>query len=231
MLNLIKLELKKFKIKGNILGAFICNVGILGIFCLIFFVERAEGSITFNNYEALFGILGTITNTTFIIFAGVLISKFIIDEYKNKTIYLLFNYPISRKKLILAKLIIISVFTFSFIVISNILVFSSFYLIQIVTHTTLEALTFKLIFSGFRGVVISALANSMICLIPLYFGLRKKSIPVTIVSSFLVSAFLNSNNGGFTLSSIIVIPIAFMVIGIIVVYITIKDIDIKDVEV
>ncbi|GAA0180113.1 ABC transporter permease [Clostridium sediminicola] len=231
MLNLIKLELKKFKIKGNIFAALICNVSILGLLCLIFFVERAERATTFNNYEALFGILGSIVNATFIIFAGVLISKFVIEEYKNKTIYLLFNYPISRKKLIIAKLIIISVFTFSFIVISNLLVFSCFYLIQIVTHTTLEELTFKLFLSGFTGVITSALANSMICLIPLYFGLRKKSTPVTIISSFLVASFLNSNNGGFTLSSIIAIPIAFMVIGIIIVYITIKDIDIKDVAV
>ena len=231
MLNLIKLELKKFKIKGNILGALISNIFILGLLCLIFFVERSKGAAVFNSYEELFGILSTIINATFVIFAGVLISKFIIEEYKNKTIYLLFNYPINRKKLILAKLIIISGFTFFFIVLSNILVFPCFYLIQIATNSTVGTLTSQLLISNFISVIVSALTNSMICLIPLYFGLRKKSTPVTIITSFLVATFLNSNNGGFTLSSIIAIPIAFMIIGIIVIYITIKDIDSKDIEV
>lgn len=229
MYNLLKLELKKFKIKNNILVAFICNIFILGILCLIFFVERAEGNTTFNNYNTLFGILGTIINATFIVFAGFLISKFVIEEYKNKTIFLLFSYPISRKKTIISKLVIVSIFTFCFTIISYLIVFSSFYLIQVITHTTLEKLTLEMIYPQLITLVTSALANSLIALIPLYFGMRKKSVPITILSSFLVASILNSNSGGFTLSSIIIVPIIFSIIGLLIVYYSIKDIDNKDV--
>ena len=107
MLNLMKLELKKLKIRGNILAAVICTVCILGLVSMLFFVERAEGSMVFENNVMMFKIISTFVNATFIIFAGFLISKFIIEEYKNKTINLLFTYPINRKKIIVSKVMII----------------------------------------------------------------------------------------------------------------------------
>lgn len=231
MLNLIKLELKKFKIKGNIFAALISNIFILGFICLIFFVERAEGNITFDSYEMVFEIIGQFINITFIIFAGFLISKFIIEEYKTKTINLLFTYPISRKKIIISKVVIVSVFTFLSILVSYILVFSSFYFIQCITKTTIGEITFEFISHQSINLLLTAFANSIIALVPLYFGLRKKSTPVTMVTSFLTAAFLYSGSRDFTLYSIIAIPIAFALAGISIVYFTIRDIDKKDVEV
>lgn len=229
MINLIKLELKKFKIKGNVLGAAICNVCILGFLCLIFFVERSESNTIFDNYEMVFRIMSTFINATFIIFAGFLISKFIIEEYKTKTINLLFTYPINRKKLIISKVIIVSVFTFSSIVLSSVLIFSGFYFIQSVTHTTIGELSFKFISQQFIFSIITALTTSITALVPLYFGLRKKSVPVTMIASFLIVCLLYSGNGEFTLSSIIAIPIAFMLVGLSIVYLTIRDIESKDI--
>ncbi|UZM99759.1 ABC transporter permease subunit [Lysinibacillus sp. MHQ-1] len=43
-------------------------------------------------------------------FAATLIAKLIIGEYKFKTITLAFMYPVSRKKLIAAKLAIVMIF-------------------------------------------------------------------------------------------------------------------------
>lgn len=231
MSNLIKLELRKFKIKNNIIAALICNIFILGMICLIFFVERSEGVSSFKDYHEFSMIIATCINSTFIIFAGFLISKFIIEEYKDKTISLLFMYPIKRKKIIISKVIIIAVFTFCFTLISNLIIFPSFYFIQVITNTTLEKLTFEMIQIQLIKSVISAVTNSMVGLIPIYFGLRKKSVPITILSSFLVASILNSNFNGFTLSSFIIIPIIFCIIGITVVYCAIKDIDNKDLNV
>lgn len=229
MINLIRLELRKFKIKGNILAALVSNIVQLGFLCLIFFMERAEGNTAFDNYEALFKIMSLLINPTFIVFAGFLICKFIIEEYKNKTIYLLFTYAISRKKIIMSKVIIISVFTFLSIVLSHIIIFSSFYLIQSLTHTTIGELSVKLISQQLITMGISALINSILCLIPLYFGLRKKSVPVTIITSFLISTFLYSGSGKFTLSSIIAVPVTLMIGGIIIVYLIVRDVESKDV--
>ncbi|MDI3410257.1 ABC transporter permease subunit [Bacillus sonorensis] len=51
-------------------------------------------------------LLGTFVRSVFIVFAGVLIAKLIIGEYKNRTITVMFTYPVSRKKLMAAKLLL-----------------------------------------------------------------------------------------------------------------------------
>ncbi len=44
---------------------------------------------------------GTMVRITFTIFTSVLIVKLIIDKYKNKSIAVMFTYPINRKKIYL----------------------------------------------------------------------------------------------------------------------------------
>lgn len=231
MSNLIRLELKKFGIRKNIYATIICNICILGFLCLIFFTGRAENDMAFINYDGFITFLATFVNVTYIIFAGFLISKFIIEEFKSKTILQLFSYPISRKKIIISKICIVAVFTFIFTILSNIILFWSFYLIQVLTNTTFGELSISIVSSHLISAVTSAICNSMIGLIPLYFGMRKKSVPITILSSFIIASILNSSGNGFTLSSIIIIPIIFSLIGIFIVYISIKDIDSKDITI
>ena len=64
----------------------------------------------------------SIVRATFIIFGAVLIAKLIIDEYKNKTILLMFSYPINRKKIMISKLAITAILTFITVILSNIFV-------------------------------------------------------------------------------------------------------------
>lgn len=113
MINLMRLELRKFSSKKNITVALLCNFFVLGFICLIFFVEGQQSNLVFNNYDEIVLLGGSFINVIYIIFfAGVLISKYIVEEYKGKTIYLMFTYPLSRKKLIMTKVLIICLFTF-----------------------------------------------------------------------------------------------------------------------
>ena len=86
---------------------------------LLSFIEKAEGAFLFINYPESFLVIDTFVRGTFIIFAATLISELIISEFKDKTITVLFMYPISRKKLMAAKLLVIMLFTFFAIVISK----------------------------------------------------------------------------------------------------------------
>lgn len=229
MFKLMKLEIKKFKIKGNILGAIICNICLLGLVSAIFFVERSEGNNPFSNYDMAFNIICQLICATFVVFAAYLISKFMIEEYKTKTINLLFTYPINRKKIMISKVLIISIFTFISIVISTIIVFSGFYGIQCITNTTIGEITSTLISQLFLKLLLTAFINSIIALVPLYFGIKKRSTPITLITSFLTMIILYSGNNDINLYSIIAIPIVFMIAGIVIVYLTIRDIDKKDI--
>lgn len=227
MLNLIKLELRKTKISGSILGGFIASFLIMAF---VIAVNYDGPEKPFNSYGDVLLNIDLFVSLTFIIFASVLLSKFIIDEYKSKSITVLFMYPLQRKKLLTAKLLIVVLFTFLFGIIGRVLAFSGFYIYNSFAHFIPGELTTSLLIEhGVRFLVNSAM-YSCIALIPLYFGMRKYSVPTTIVSSILVAVALNANNGTeFTLSKIVIIPVIIAVLGLLVAYLAIRNVDTKDV--
>ncbi len=141
MFHLMKLELKKFKLQSYVIGAIIASISILGFIIFIGFIENADGAFLFINYPESFLVIDTFVRGTFIIFAATLISELIISEFKDKTITVLFMYPISRKKLMAAKLLVIMLFTFFAIVITNVFVSSVFYLISLNFDLVQDTLT------------------------------------------------------------------------------------------
>lgn len=229
MLKLMKLEMKKVKMWRNIKGAIISNIVIIALLAMMIFASKKEGGIEFTSLDFTFSMVNTMVKATFIIFASVLIARFIIEEYKSNTITVLFMYPINRKKLIIAKLLIVILFTFISIVLSNIFIDFVLCIINNFYNFTPDKLTNSLIISNFMTIVINALASIGMGLIPLYFGMRKKSVPATIVSAVLIVSIVCSNNGGYSLSSIIAIPIALSIIGVFIAYLSIRNIEHIDV--
>lgn len=224
MLKLIRLELKKNGIGGNIGGAFIA------IFIILTFLTVVNFEEPLLSYKDIFSLTNVITTVTFIIFASVLLSKLIIDEFKSKTITVLFMYPVNRKKVLIAKLIIVVAFTFIFSLIAKIIIISGFSFINQYTHFIQEQITFEMIRNQFFMGIVNSLTASCISLIPLYFGMRKYSTPATIVSAIIISSILNSQFGTeFTLSSIVYIPLALSALGVLIGLISIRNIETKDI--
>lgn len=225
MLKLIKMEMKKTKMVGYINAALIANLALVGILLIIIFGSRSEGELVFDNYNMAFLLITSLAKSTFIVFASVLLSRLVIDEYKNDTISLLFLYPINRKKIIAAKLVIVSIFTFISIVISNILMDAVFILMDNMYHFMPDKLTESAFKYNLVSIVMNAFTSSFMALIPLYFGLKKKSVPATIISSLLIVSIVCSNNNGFSLSSIVAIPIILAFIGAFIAYLSIRNIE------
>lgn len=241
MLSLMRLETRKIILKKYILAAVIANLVILAFIFLmivtdenisIFPEDLREEMVISELMDSLsmgFDMIDALVKTVFGIFASVLIARFIIDEYKNKTISVLFMYPISRKKLIWAKLLIILVFTVSAIFLSDIFLAIVFTLLNEWMHFLPDTITWQLAGQALAKFGINAIAFSGVSFIPLYFGMRKKSVPATILSSVILLAILCSSNGGFSLISIIYIPIALTLIGFSIAYLSFKDIEKQDV--
>lgn len=229
LVNLMKLEMKKNKFGWYFKGAVIANLLIVLFMCFMPYAEGLEGNPVFSGVTEALSIVGTFVRVTFIVFASVLFAKLIIDEYKNNTISLLFTYPIQRKKIILSKILLITGMTFIVIVVSNIFVAGSFVIVNDYFHFVQNDLTSNWISIEFVNSVVQAIAATGMSLISLYFGMRKKSVPTTIVSSLLIIGVVNSNNGGFSLSSIIAIPLTLGLIGVCVAYFTFRNIDRVDI--
>ncbi|WP_338448360.1 ABC transporter permease [Niallia oryzisoli] len=229
MRKLIRLEIKKFKLFSYLKGVAIANIAIMGLLTLMYFVEKSEGIITFDNYEMAFAAIESIVRPVFIIFAAALISRLIIDEYKSNSIMLLFMYPISRKRIMVAKLTIVACFTFLTIVLSNLLIGSVFYLVDSYFHFMPEALTTEALKDSLAGMTLGAVASSGIALIPLFLGMRKKSVPATIISAIILVSLINSTAGGASLFSFIATPLALAAIGCLIAYFAFRNIEKVDI--
>ena len=229
MFKLIQLEIRKFKMKGILKGAIIANFIILAFLVMGIFVSKADDEMIFNSWNDVFLFTGIFVRVTFTIFAAVLIAKLIVGEYKNKTINILFTYPINRKKLMIAKLFIVVIFAFIAMIISNIFITFSLYILNVFMNFISESLTMDILLPNLINIAIYSLIYSFISLIPVYVGMLRKSGSSTIVTGVVLTSLLNSGNGKNTLSSIIIIPIILAIIGVISSYLFIKDVEKVDV--
>ncbi|WP_178022260.1 ABC transporter permease [uncultured Paenibacillus sp.] len=230
MLQLIKLELKKGRLTSYLWGALIAYFAIAGMMMLIYFVDGANiEEPAFRDHADLLSMIDLLVRATFIVYASVLLSKLIISEFKDKTITLLFAYPVNRKKLIFAKLAMVFVWTFVNVIVANLLVDLIMIGVNSVAGYLSDPLQAELLFNHGLHVLMQAFGAAGMSLLPLVVGLRKKSVPATIVSSIAIVAVVCSNNLGFSLSSIIAIPLSLAALGIIITCLSFRHIDRVDV--
>lgn len=231
MFKLIKLEIKKFKLQRYIRTAIIANLIILACVLFINHTSKIDSKIAIKDYIEAFKLINTFVTITFVIFASVIISRLVIDEYRNKTITTLFMYPIDRRKLLVAKLSIVVVFTFIATIISNIFLGIGLYFSEGLLHCIPGKLTIDIMINSGINIVIHAFTSAFISLISLYFGMRKKSSVSTIVSAIIIVSVISSNGGsGVTLNSIIAVSLTLAGIGAFVSYICIRNIEHIDVN-
>lgn len=229
MINMIKIELKKFKLLNHLLGLLLVNIFV---FSLILLIDVATSSsiatssnfipeVAVNAIPSLEFLIDTLLKSVFVIWKAILIATIIIEEIKSKTINTLFSYPINRKKIIAAKLIFILLAIATFMIITYITQYTIFYFLAINTN---------IISSGFElpniiELAISSIATIMIGMAPLYFGTIKKSIVTTILSSIIIISITGSTfgqQGG--LISILPVAIALGVVGVILAHIALVKI-------
>lgn len=228
MLKLIKLEIKKFKLWNYWKAVFICNTVFIAFLCMIYFIEIEEGFDVYERFDVISNLIGGMVRSTFTVFAAILLVKLILGEYKNKSMEVLFTYPIQRKKIISAKLIIVFMFTFTVVGISTLFLEGLLLLIDLKFTILSEGVELR----GMSKHVLIVLTNSLltagISLIPLLVGMLRKSISGTIVTAIVLAIILNSTNGDFTMFSIVAIPLVLGLIGVIGGYYLIRNIDKED---
>jgi len=227
---LIRLEIKKFKLTSYIKTVFIANFVVLALLCILYFGDNADGNNPFATYTSSFVTFGSLIQAIFTIFASVLIARLFVDEYKSNSISLMFMYPISRKKIMMAKLIIVAVFTFATIFLSNILIGAVFYAADAYLHFVPNPLTAPELAKGFVNMTLKAIASSGMGLIPLYFGMKKKSVPATIVTAIVLVSISSSTINGLDISTFMAVPIILAIVGCLIAFFSIQNIEKADVN-
>ncbi|GGB54436.1 ABC transporter permease subunit [Virgibacillus dakarensis] len=230
MIHLIKLEFKKGGLNGYLWGSLLAYAGIAGLTMMIYFTSHNLSEDGFQNYEDALNVINTFVLATFIIYASVLLSKLIINEFRDKTITLLFAYPINRKKLIFAKLSIVFCWTFVNVVLANLLVDALFIVMNHNIGFVSGTLTTTLLVHQAIYVLLQAFGAAGMSLLALVLGLRKKSAAATVASSIFIVIIMCSNTGSFNLSSIIAVPLSLAALGILITYLSFRNLDRVDVS-
>ena len=246
MLSLIKIEINKVS-KVKLFFAWLITIfivlGITGIIIMGLGTDNKLGEFvgqSVNDFRgtskwegwavaaSLFSSL--FTKAAFLIFESYLLSTIIIDEFKRRTIFQLFSYPISKIKLLWGK--ILSVILISFIAhfTAHIVIQLFIKLMAFLTGEIYIPLTNYLI-----NLVGITFGTVLIGLIPFVLGMIKNSTPITILSGLGLAALLsNATPGNLTHNFvdnvfflIITSFISLMIVSFSVYTISKKDINIK----
>lgn len=222
MLKLMQLELRKQEKKTLISSLVIITIITVLLFGLILFILNADKLIDFLSFLDEFDIkdildtqlelleldkmqiINSLLSITFIIFGATNYAEYVVQGVKTKELETLFIYPISRKKMMYAKVFLAAfITTSSFFVMKMLIVASLALMNQGVSVTPL------VIFQSIcDGIVVS-----IISLLAMVVGIGRKSTVATIVTGVLCSMFLYGNVGIYSISNI---PVLIYIVTIVV---------------
>ena len=175
MVHLLKLEIRKFRLPRKIMTAIFAVA-----FCILFITVSLVDSMTDpeqtkDTFESTFLVIGLLVSFIFLI-----------SEYSQRTITILFSYPLNKKLLIVIKMMLIMAFTaisllFGYVCCCGYIVGMDY------AFDMLEG-SFQI--SYLSEWVPMAVTGTIICSVlswwPFVIGMIKKSVPATIVTSLIV---------------------------------------------
>ena len=195
MLSLIKIELNKIS-KPKLFLAWLCTIFIvLGITAIIIMGLGTDNKLgEFAGQDSnVIRVTGKWEGWAIVasLFSSYLLSTIIIDEFKRRTIFQLFSYPISKIKLLWGKILLV-------ILISFIAHFSAHLVIQIfirfmavVTESSCIPVANQLI--NLAGITFGTV---LIGLLPFVLGMIKHSTAITMLTGLGLAALLSNASPG-----------------------------------
>ena len=207
MLLLIKIEIKKIS-KSKLFIAWLVTIfivlGITGIIIMGLGTDNKLGefvgqgtnedritgkwegwAIAASLFSALF------TKAAFLIFESYLLSSIIIDEFKRKTSFQLFSYPISKIKLLWGKVLSVILISFISQFTAHLVIQLLIKLVAVLTESNYILVANQLI--NLAGITFGIV---LIGVLPFVLGMIRYSTPITMLSGLGLSALLSNVTPG-----------------------------------
>jgi len=165
---------------------------------------------------------------SFLVFTSVMLSSFIVSAYKNKTMNLMFSYPIKRQKILVSQMLAVWIFNFAALVLTKLLLYGC-----ILLGSRFMVSSFPLDFNmAGMGFYIQLLVKSVVIVtmsfIALFIGMAMKSSKATIISSFLLVVLTQANIGDLTMADNAVFPVILTIISLVFAFLSIRGAETKD---
>ena len=207
MLSLIKIELNKVsksKLFFAWLGTILIILGITGIIIMGLGTDNKLGDFvgqSANNIRitdkwegwalatSLFGSL--FTKAAFLIFESYLLSTIIIDEFKRRTIFQLFSYPVSKIKLLWGKVLTVLLISLIAHFTAHLIIQLIIKLVAVLTESTSIPIANQMI--NLAGITVGTV---LIGILPFVLGIIRHSIAITMLSGLGLAALLSNVSPG-----------------------------------
>ncbi len=245
MLSLIKIEINKVSKSKLFLTWFATILIVLGVTGIIImglgtdnklgeFVGQGSNNFRiadkWENWAIATSLFSSLfTKAAFLIFEAYLLSIIFIDEFKQRTIFQLFSYPISKIKLLWGK--VISVILISFIAhfTAHLVIQLLIKLVAVLTESNYIPVVNQLI-----NLIGISFGTVLIGVLPFVIGMIKYSTPITMISGLGLAALLSNATPGsltnnFVNNSLFLIFASF--ISIIIASVSIYNISRKDINI
>ncbi len=194
MNKLIKFELKRNSLKTYHIVVVIITVVILSFLYLLAAIPQIDTADTdtemFMSYGFIIGLGNIISMAIFSIMSSVMASKFIVDEYTGKKAILLFSYPVDRKKILDAKIIMVFSYTAISMLVCNGIAITVFLSTESLFPLCQDSIDITLLWDCIFSVLCYSLMSALMSLVATWFGFMKKSIIVTITSACVIVSIL-----------------------------------------
>lgn len=185
-------------------------------------LDAAEGNNAISSSIELF------TSMVYLIFTSVMLSSFIVSAYKNKTMNLMFSYPIKRQKILISQMLSVWIFAFTALVLTKLLIYGT-----VLVGTQLMAPAFITDFnmgslSFYVQLFAKAIAIVTMSFIALFIGLAAKSSKATIIASFLLILLTQANVGDLTMTGNLIFPVILTVISLMFACLSVFRVEVRD---
>lgn len=233
MLKLIKLEWKK-----NNIGKYVRNAAILAaILCLFIFAFDYLGIAndpdtgmpdTAPGFNGISSTIEMFASMSFLVFTSVMLSSFIVSAYKNKTMNLMFSYPIKRQKILISQMLAVWIFNFAALIATKLLLYGCILLGSRFMISSF-LLDFNMATLGFYvQLIVKSVVIVSMSFIALFIGIAMKSSKATIISSFLLITLTQANIGDITMANSAVFPVILTLVSLTFAFLAICKVETKD---
>lgn len=182
MLKLIRLEWKKHTLWKYVRNAAIVTAALLGLLMLISSDAGTGKMVVQTGKSEIHSLTEMFLNMAYLVFTGAMLSTFVVSEYENKLIHLMFSYPIKRRKIMVSKILAVCIFNFFALLVSKLLVYA-----VLVAARSAEALGISMgDLSFWIGTLLGAIISVCSGCIPLLVGMKMKSSKAALISAFVI---------------------------------------------
>ncbi|MCA0756718.1 ABC transporter permease [Paenibacillus sp. N4] len=193
MIKLIELEWRKLdrkKVFGEVIIYWVILMFLPVFFLKVVFADNP--AVHFGeSYGAAIDLMLPI-QMGFLLFGASLINHVFIEEYKNKTMALSFGYPLSRKRLVMVKVLFIALAVFFCSLISFVLAGITTYGLDQALEVIDGSPSAADLMTYVVRMIIHSFATALASLIPLFlFGIWKRAVIPTVVCAIFLMQFPN----------------------------------------